>query len=40
MNVVVCIKQVPATTEIEIDEETGTLIREGIEVEINSWSHS
>lgn len=37
MNVVVCIKQVPATTEIEMDEETGTLIREGIEVEINPF---
>jgi len=37
MDVIVCIKQVPATAKIEIDEETGTLIREGIEVEINPF---
>lgn len=35
INIVVCIKQVPGTTEIKIDPETNTLIREGIENIIN-----
>lgn len=30
MNIVVCIKQVPDTTEVKIDPVTGTLIRDGI----------
>lgn len=30
MNIVVCIKQVPDTTEIKIDPVTGTMIRDGI----------
>ncbi|MBR1627092.1 MAG: electron transfer flavoprotein subunit beta/FixA family protein [Bacteroidales bacterium] len=30
MNIVVCIKQVPDTTEVKIDPKTGTLIREGV----------
>ena len=30
MKVVVCIKQVPDTTEIKIDPVAGTLIREGV----------
>lgn len=30
MNIVVCIKQVPDTTEVRIDPATGTLIRDGI----------
>lgn len=30
MNVVVCIKQVPDTTEVRIDPEKGTIIREGV----------
>lgn len=30
MNIVVCIKQVPDTTEIKINPVTGTLIREGV----------
>jgi electron transfer flavoprotein beta subunit len=30
MNIVVCIKQVPDTTEIKINPETGTLIRDGV----------
>jgi electron transfer flavoprotein beta subunit len=29
MHVIVCIKQVPDTTEIKIDPKTNTLIREG-----------
>lgn len=31
MDVVVCIKQVPATTEVKVDPQTKTLTREGIE---------
>ena len=30
MNIIVCIKQVPDTTEVKIDPVTGTLIREGV----------
>ena len=30
MNIIVCLKQVPATTEVKIDPETNTLIRQGI----------
>ena len=30
MNIVVCIKQVPDTTEIKIDPVKGTLIRDGV----------
>ena len=37
MRMVVCIKQVPDTTEVEIDPERGTLIREGIPVTINPF---
>jgi len=33
----VCIKQVPATTEVKFDPETNTLIREGIESQINPF---
>lgn len=35
MNIVVCIKQVPDTTEVKIDPKTGTLIRDGIPSIIN-----
>lgn len=30
MNIVVCIKQVPDTTEVRIDQEKGTIIRDGV----------
>ncbi|MDR2083899.1 MAG: electron transfer flavoprotein subunit beta/FixA family protein [Bacteroidales bacterium] len=30
MNIIVCIKQVPDTTEIKLNPETGTMIREGV----------
>ena len=30
MNIVVCIKQVPDTTDVRIDPETNTLVREGV----------
>ena len=35
MNIVVCMKQVPDTTEVRIDPITGTLVREGIPSIIN-----
>lgn len=35
MKVVVCIKQVPDTTEVKLDPKTGTLIRDGIPSIIN-----
>jgi electron transfer flavoprotein beta subunit len=37
MNIVVCIKQVPATTKVKINPETNTLIREGVESIINPF---
>lgn len=35
MNIIVLVKQVPNTTEIQIDKETGTLIRDGVVSIIN-----
>ena len=37
MNIIVCIKQVPDTTEIKIDPVTNTLIREGVQSIINPF---
>ena len=37
MNIICCIKQVPATDTIRFDPEKGTLIREGLEAEINPY---
>lgn len=37
MKVVVCIKQVPETTEVRIDPETNTLIREGVPSIVNPF---
>jgi electron transfer flavoprotein beta subunit len=37
MKIVVCLKQVPGTTEVKIDPETNTLIRQGIENIINPF---
>ena len=37
MKIAVCIKQVPQTTEVKIDPETHTLIREGVESQINPF---
>ncbi len=37
MNYIVCIKQVPNTTEIKIDPVTNTLIREGVESILNPF---
>lgn len=35
MKIVVCIKQVPDTNEVKLDQETGTLIRDGVPSIIN-----
>lgn len=35
MNILVCIKQVPATNKVEIDEETGTIKRSGVDSKMN-----
>lgn len=37
MNVIVCVKQVPATNEVKINKETNTIIREGVEAIINPF---
>ncbi|MBN2830208.1 MAG: electron transfer flavoprotein subunit beta/FixA family protein [Candidatus Cloacimonetes bacterium] len=37
MNIIVCIKQVPDTTEIRINPETNTLMRDGVESIINPF---
>ena len=37
MNIIVCIKQVPETTEVEFDEETGRLKREGVSAVVNPF---
>ncbi len=37
MNILVCIKQVPGTSEVEVDEETGVLKREGIDSKMNPF---
>ncbi len=37
LNVIVCIKQVPATNEVKMNKETNTIIREGIESIINPF---
>ncbi len=37
MNIIVCIKQVPDTTDVKINPETNTLIREGVESIINPF---
>jgi len=37
MNIIVCLKQVPGTTQVKINPETNSLIREGIENIINPF---
>jgi len=39
MNIVVLVKQVPDTTEVKINPETGTLIRAGVPSIINPYDH-
>jgi len=37
MNIIVCLKQVPGTTEVRIDPDTNTLIRQGIKNIVNPF---
>ena len=37
MNIIVCIKQVPGTTNVNIDPVTGTLIRDGVAAKMNPY---
>ena len=37
MNTIVCIKQVPSTTKVEVDEKTGVLKRDGIDSKMNPY---
>jgi electron transfer flavoprotein beta subunit len=37
VNIVVCIKQVPGTTKVKINPDTGTLIRDGVEAVVNPF---
>lgn len=39
MNIFVCIKQVPDTTEVKINQQTGTLIRTGVPSILNPYDH-
>ncbi|HAT72786.1 MAG TPA: electron transfer flavoprotein subunit beta [Elusimicrobia bacterium] len=39
MNIIVCIKQVPNTTDVRIDPVTNTLIRDGVESVINPFDN-
>lgn len=40
MHIVVCIKQVPGTTKVQIDPKTNTLIRQGVEAIINPFDEN
>ena len=37
MNIIVCIKQVPGTTQVDIDPETGVLKRDGVSSKMNPY---
>lgn len=37
MNILVCIKQVPGTSKVQVDEKTGVLIRSGIDTKMNPY---
>jgi len=37
LNIIVCIKQVPDTTDVKINPETNTLVREGVKSIINPF---
>ena len=40
MNIIVCIKQIPDSTEVKIDPETKTLVREGVPSIINPFDEN
>ena len=37
MKIIVCIKQVPGTTAVEVDEKSGVLKRDGVESKMNPY---
>ena len=37
MNIIVCVKQVPGSSEVEVDPETGVLKREGFSTKLNPY---
>ena len=37
MNIIVCLKQVPGTTQVKIDPQTNTLVRQGIKNIVNPF---
>jgi len=37
MKIAVCVKQVPGTTKVDIDEKTGVLLRSGVEARMNPY---
>ena len=37
MNIIVCLKQVPGTNKVEVDEKTGVLKRDGVESKMNPF---
>ncbi|HPW53477.1 MAG TPA: electron transfer flavoprotein subunit beta/FixA family protein [Erysipelotrichaceae bacterium] len=37
MNIIVCIKQVPGTTNVKVDPVTGVLIRDGVQAKMNPY---
>ena len=37
MEILVCIKQVPGTSEVEVDEKTGVLKRDGVDSKMNPY---
>ena len=37
MNIIVCIKQVPGTMQVDIDPETGVLMRDGVSAKMNPY---
>ena len=40
MHVVVCVKQVPNTTQVRINPETNTLVRDGVESILNPFDEN
>ena len=39
MNIIVCVKQVPDSTQVKVDPKTGTLIRAGVPSILNPYDH-
>ena len=39
MHIIVCIKQVPDSTQVKVDPKTGTLIRAGVPSILNPYDH-